>query len=118
MSAFFGLAGSPTEWHGAKVLCSTYPGDPYGAAILPEHFRREKCDLIITLCDIWVLDPLGLRGLPVAHWLPVDCDPLSALDEACLKGSGAVPIAMSRYGEAKLREAGFDPLFEIGRAHV
>ena len=29
-------------------------------------------DLVITLGDIWVLDPNLLREMPVAHWLPGD----------------------------------------------
>ena len=34
-------------------------------------------DLVITLGDVWVLDPNVLRELPVAHWLPADCRPMS-----------------------------------------
>jgi len=107
-SAFSGLAGSPLPYDGFKVLPSVFNGDPFGAAILGEHFRREQADFIITLCDIWALEPSHLTGLPVAHWMPVDCAPLSMRDENCLKVSGAVPIAMSRFGERMLRDAGFE----------
>jgi len=74
-------------------------------------------DLVITLMDVWVLDAGQIRelrethGVPVAHWMPVDCDPLSAMDERYLRESGGIPIAMSRYGQRKLREAGFDALY-------
>lgn len=111
ISAFAGLSAATTEWQGIKVLPAAFNGDPFGAAILAEHARQEQADLVITLCDVWALDPHRLRGLPVAHWMPVDCTPLSLRDEQCLRESGAVPIAMSRFGEAMLKAAGFSPLY-------
>lgn len=111
MSAFYGLSGAPLTWEGITVLPGGTTGDPYGSQILAEHVRAEKIDLVITLMDIWVLQPEIMKDLPAAHWMPVDCDPLSVMDSAALQASGAVPIAMSRYGETKLREAGFSPLY-------
>jgi glycosyltransferase involved in cell wall biosynthesis len=64
-------------------------------------------DLALTLCDPWVLTPEHLAQIRVAHWIPVDCDPLSAMDRECLNASGATPVAMSRFGQEKLFEAGF-----------
>jgi len=110
VSAFSGLAGAPVSWDGFKILPSVFDGDPFGAAILGEHFRRERCDMILTLCDLWALEPERLKGLPVASWMPVDCSPLSLRDERALKISGAVPIAMSPHGERMMRDAGLDPL--------
>ncbi len=112
-SAFSGLAGAPLPWDGFKVLPSVFNGDPFGAAILGEHFRREQADFIITLCDIWALEPQHLKGLPVAHWIPVDTSPLSLRDEQCLKVSGAVPVAMSRFGQRMLTEAGFSEVHYV-----
>ncbi len=112
-SAFSGLAGAPLPYDGFKILPSVFNGDPFGAGILGEHFRREQADFIITLCDIWALEPQHLKGLPVAHWMPVDCAPLSMRDEQCLKVSGAVPIAMSRFGERMLRDAGFSEVHYV-----
>jgi glycosyltransferase involved in cell wall biosynthesis len=111
VSAFSGLAGAPITWDGFRIVPSVFDGDPFGAAILGEHFRRERCDLIITLCDLWALEPEHLKGLPVASWMPVDCSPLSLRDERALKISGAVPIAMSPHGERMMRAAGLDPLY-------
>jgi glycosyltransferase involved in cell wall biosynthesis len=107
ISAFHGLNGPPADWNGIKVLCSQAPGDPFGTQMLAAHFAHEKADLVITLCDIWVLAPDVLAGLPVAHWLPVDCEPLSVADRICLDGSGAQPVAMSRFGQRMLHEGGF-----------
>jgi hypothetical protein len=78
------------------------------------HYQQHKSDLLISLMDAWVLDPAKLgeavsRGMKVAHWMPVDCEPLGSLDERILSMCGGRPIAMSRHGERQL--AKFDPLY-------
>jgi glycosyltransferase involved in cell wall biosynthesis len=115
ISAFWGLNGASTQWNGHLVL----PGgqDPYGSDIIVSHARYVKADLVITLMDVWPLDANQVRslradhGIPVAHWMPVDCNPLGVMDERHLKATGAIPVAMSRYGQAKLAEAGLDSLY-------
>ena len=111
LSAFHGLGGSPLAWNGITVLPGAFPGDPYGAGILPQHRARHEADLIITLMDVWVLDPAPLKGQPLACWMPSDSEPLSSADRTFLDASGAIPIAMSRAGEARLKAAGYSPLF-------
>ena len=114
ISAFWGLTGASTEWNGHLVL----PGgqDPYGSDIIVSHARYVKADLVITLMDVWPLDAGQVRslrvdhGIAVAHWMPVDCDPLGAMDERHLKTTGAIPVAMSRFGQRMLAEAGLDAL--------
>lgn len=86
--------------------------DPYGSDILHEHARRVSADLVLTLMDAWVLDRAQLRairddGILVASWMPIDCDPLSAMDADTIRQGGIVPVAMSRHGYRKLTEAGF-----------
>ncbi len=66
-------------------------------------------DLIITLCDIWVLQGEAFKELPMVHWIPIDCRPLGKPDQASLEKSGAATIAMSRHGEKMLRDAGMQP---------
>ena len=119
ISAFWGLTGASTEWNGHLVL----PGgqDPYGSDIIVSHARYVKADLVITLMDVWPLDAGQIRslrvdhGIPVAHWMPVDCDPLGAMDERHLKTTGAIPMAMSRFGQRMLAEAGLDALSRTAR---
>ena len=62
---------------------------------------------MITLGDVWVLDPDVLRELPVAHWLPADCRPMSNADRGVVEAGGASLIAMSRFGQERFRDAGF-----------
>jgi len=110
--AFNGLCGGTLRWKDdITVLPCATVGDPYGVQMLAAHVREQRTDLVITLTDIWVMEPSALKGLPVAHWMPVDCDPLSAMDAACLEVSQAVPVTMSRFGERVLREAGAQPLY-------
>jgi glycosyltransferase involved in cell wall biosynthesis len=117
ISAFHAVRGAATEWNGHRV----YPAghDPYGSDVLREHARHFGADLVITLMDVWALKPDAVAGLPVAHWMPVDCDDggglqgrgLSLRDHVHLRAGGGVPVAMSRFGEAQLRKSGHDPLY-------
>ena len=59
--------------------------------------------------DAWVLDPAKLAGMNVAHWLPVDCQPLAAMDRKVLDACGGRPIAISEFGRRQLRDAGVRP---------
>jgi len=52
-----------------------------------------------------------LAGLNVAHWFPVDTDPLGEGDVTVLREGQGVPVAMSRFGERVLRGEGADPLY-------
>lgn len=109
ISAFHGLHGSPIAWEGIPV----YPGgtDPWGMDVVAGHYQHFGADLLITLMDVWVADPVGFTGLNVAHWTPVDCEPLAAEDRKHLEATGGVPVAMSRFGHDQMKAAGLDPLY-------
>lgn len=111
ISAFNGLTGGTLTWEGITILPGAAIGDDYGAGLLTEHMRQLDADLAITLTDIWVLNPSTIKDIPVAHWMPVDCTPLSCMDKMCLQISGARPIALSRFGEGEIKAAEFDPLY-------
>lgn len=115
IAAFHGLHGGPLRWlDGIQV----YPGsleDPFARDVLPGHYRHWRADLCITLMDAWVLDPARLGGMNVAHWMPIDCAPLSSMDSAVLTAGGGRPVAMSAHGRAQLKAAGWDaPLVPHG----
>jgi len=110
ISTFWGLTGSPTQWNGITVLPGF--GANYCSSSLHEHARRMKPDLVITLGDIWVLDPNLLKELPIAHWLPSDCRPMSTADRNFVEANGVFQlIAMSRFGQERFAAAGFDPVY-------
>lgn len=110
-SAFYGQQGAPGEWEGHLVLPSGRI--EYGLDVLLGHVDAWGADAVIALMDFWRLAPIAeqLRDLNLAAWIPVDCQPLGMMDRETLRRSGARPIAMSRFGERMLREAGFEPLY-------
>lgn len=112
VSAFYGLGGSRLVWNGIPI----YPGlDPtYGNEVIQAHARAHfggdlRGGTVLTLMDVWVLKPEIWRTMNVAAWCPVDHEPPPPLVKQFFGGSGAVPIAMSRFGEEQLAE--FDPLY-------
>ena len=118
VAAFHGLHGAPIVWEGITV----YPGsteDPWAQDTLPGFYGHHKADLLITLMDAWVLNPAGLAGMNVAHWLPVDAAAsatgisphLGAMDRKVLEEGGGRPVAMSRFGHKVLADGGFFPLY-------
>lgn len=109
VSTFWGLSGSATQWNGITILPGF--GGAYCSPSLQQHARHVSPDLVITLGDVWVLDPNVLREIPVAHWLPCDCRPMSTADRNVVEAAGPQLIAMSRFGEARFRDAGFDSFY-------
>jgi glycosyltransferase involved in cell wall biosynthesis len=69
----------------------------------PITTRRAK---LFVLGDIQ--NSIASSGWPWYHWTPIDCDPLGAPDYNILNNTGIRPIAMSRFGEFRLKEAGFE----------
>jgi glycosyltransferase involved in cell wall biosynthesis len=105
ISTYWGLNGSPTTWDGITVLPGF--GGAYCSASLKEHARHTGPDLVLTLGDVWVMDPGVLRELPVAHWLPEDARPMSAAVRQVVEPAGSQLVAMSQFGLERFRDAGF-----------
>lgn len=84
-------------------------GNTYGNETIIEHVGALNPDFIVTLMDVWVLDPSVWGQLNVASWVPVDHEPAPDPVRDFFTASGAVPIAMSRFGESQL--ADLDPLY-------
>jgi glycosyltransferase involved in cell wall biosynthesis len=114
ISAFWGLHGSATAWEGIPVLPGF--GGNYCSPSLQQHARHVRPDLVVTLGDVWVLDPGVLRDLPAAHWLPCDCRPMSAADRGVAEAGGAELVAMSRFGQQRFRDAGFTSALYVPHA--
>ncbi len=109
ISNFWGMSGAATSWNGITVLPGF--GGSYCSPSLQQHSRRVNPDLVITLGDVWVLDPAVIRELPVAHWLPSDCRPMSTADRGVVEAAGPQLIAMSRFGQDRFRQEGFDAFY-------
>jgi glycosyltransferase involved in cell wall biosynthesis len=109
ISTFWGLTGTVTQWNGITVLPGF--GGQYCSPSLQQHARHVDPDLVVTLGDVWVLDPAVIRDLPAAHWLPSDCRPMSSADRGVAEAAGPQLIAMSRFGQERFRAAGFDAAY-------
>lgn len=115
VAAFYGLQGAPLNWGGMTV----FPGsseDQWAQDIMYGHYLQFKSDLLITLMDVWALDPARMndaigQGMRVAFWMPVDCEPLGLLDHRMLDMTITTPIAISRFGQRMLEQDGFGALY-------
>lgn len=121
ISAFFGLQGGMGRWGDMPV----YPQDitGLGKKMLPEYVRHfsDTGSLedvqVISLMDAWTwIDPsrggiAKFEGLNLAAWAPVDHEPIPPAVADALERFATRKIAMSRFGEAQMRDVGFDPLY-------
>jgi glycosyltransferase involved in cell wall biosynthesis len=104
--------------HGAPVLLNCAHGHP----ILPEGLLRYSIDSApdamqdwigdgpgygVVLFDLWPLVGIeGFKRLNLACWTPVDHAPAPTLVAKFIQDGEHVAIAMSRFGEEQLRNAG------------
>jgi glycosyltransferase involved in cell wall biosynthesis len=109
ISTYWGIQGAATAWEGMTILPGY--GPQYCSQSLYQHAQAYNPDLIITLGDVWVTNADLFRQLPIAHWLPVDCRPMSLADRNVVEQSGAQLIAMSQFGLERFQRAGFNALY-------
>jgi glycosyltransferase involved in cell wall biosynthesis len=111
--ATFGVDGGCLTWQGFNI----YPtdrawGNKTMAACAAHHGDGLDDVLVVTLSDAWVLDPASWpKDMRVAMWAPVDHNPLPGIIRQRLAHETVTPIAMSRFGERMMRDAGLDPLY-------
>lgn len=115
--ANYGVNGFPLVWDGIQV----YPAG-MGAHSMDTVVRSwqdwasrsaEPC-LLVTLYDVWPLfeAKVDTSGVPVvASWVPVDCDPVPEKVAGWCERLEVTPIAMAKFGQAKLAERGIDALY-------
>ena len=115
ISATFGQAGWTGNWKGIRVYQSGWHLN--GIDIVHNHalhfFDGNPLNgWIIVLGDVWSLaeNPL-LADYNVAAWAPVDHFPVPPGVLKFFDSSGAVPVAMSQFGERSFQRAGLDPVY-------
>ena len=112
LGANYGLAGSPLNVEENGETTRVYPNGytPHGNDIIAQHAKATKADIVITLYDTWVFTPNVTSQFRWCPYLPVDHDPLPPAVSRALEPAWQ-PVAYSRFGFDKLREAGFDPRY-------
>ena len=115
-AAYVGLEGTIGAFEGMTV----YPADlsRFNKRMLREYVKREGDDVqVITLTDVWTWTEgryggiADWKGLKLAAWTPVDHDPCPPRVADALMQYGARAIAMSKFGQDRLRRMGLDPLY-------
>jgi glycosyltransferase involved in cell wall biosynthesis len=113
ISATWGQQGFVGMWHGMPVFPQGYlvNSDDVITAHAAAFFGDEP-GWIIPLQDLWCLKNPELAAFNVAAWCPVDHLPVPpAVLEFFTRNPDAIPVAMSRWGEKYLLEAGLDPAY-------
>ncbi len=107
--ANFGLQGVQQEWNGLTV----YPADnEWGNRTTKTYADHFKADLVIALCDAWVLKPGEWPdGLKMSIWAPIDHQPVPPNVFATVNHENVRPIAMSRYGLEEMGKLGLDAAY-------
>lgn len=85
--------------------------DIVGAHI--DHFFQgdRKAGYVIVINDVWALTAGPFEDYKVLAWTPVDHFPVPEGVLRFFHKTNATPIAMSRFGERMLTEAGLAPLY-------
>lgn len=82
-----------------------------GSDAMLHHAAHFKADIIITLQDIWTLNPMDLQQ---AHnfipWLPIDYDPVPKAILQNARFANRI-IAMSKFGQRQLQENGLSSTY-------
>ena len=114
ISAFYGLESNIIPWNGIPV----FPGmaQTHGDETILEHANVHfggdvRSGTVMTLMDVWVLDPAVWQRMNVCSWVPVDHQPAPDAVVSYFQRSGAIPMAMSKFGQKMLGDAGLDPLY-------
>lgn len=91
--------------------------DMYSQDVTPLNHMHWKArnegqkDLLITLYDVWVLKGKKYDDIPIASWTPVDHQPAPPGVLEWVKKPNVTPLAMSRYGQRVMAEAGVESFY-------
>lgn len=114
VSATYGQQGTIGKWRGITVYPVGYVEQSNDAITdnAYHHFGGDEADgWIIPLLDVWALKNPFLKEFNVAAWTPVDHVPVPKGVLDFFDRTGAVPIAMSKFGRDQLIECGLDPAY-------
>lgn len=97
-------AGWVTDFDGVPVF--PHGRDQYGNDVLDATAKFWDADLVLILFDAWAMKPEAVQDHRTAVWCPVDHLPVPPKVTEFFVKSGAVPVAMSRWGRDLLDAQG------------
>lgn len=112
VSAFCGLEGSTLKWN--DIIIYPKGAVQFGSDVIARHAKHHfdgQRGIILTLLDVWVLRHGDLKDQPLASWVPIDHQPLLPIVYEYFDNTGAIPIAMSKFGQQQLQNADLDALY-------
>lgn len=104
---FYGLEGGIIHLDGVTYY-PKMPGDQWGDGAVINHQRHFKPDVVITLQDIWTLDPEKLKKFN--NWIPIvpiDHEPTPPAILERLKLAYRI-VSMSEFGHRQLKDEGLN----------
>ncbi len=108
----YGLAGSTSTWNGLKLYPQgngLYSDDVTAAHYMDWTHSSNLPNLLITLFDVWPLNPAFLVKVPrILSWCPVDHMPIPPAVLSFLALENVTPLAMSKFGHDLMLKAGLD----------
>ncbi len=109
VAANHGLQETRLEWDGMTI----YPAQgAWGNPSISTFAKLHKADLVIALCDGWVLKPDQWDDdLRMAVWAPLDHYPIPPEVLTVLNHPKVSPIAMSQFGFEWMQRFKLDPLY-------
>lgn len=107
--SYYGLDGGVLNLGGVTILPKHM--HPYGNDVCVAHTLGWGANAMFSLMDTWVMEPEGYpleyRWIP---WTPVDHEPMPLIIRRKLS-LAHLRIAMSRYGESEMHNAGLECMY-------
>lgn len=109
LAPFFGYEGPPVQTDvGGEQVWILPPGkDAWMNNIIEHHVAHWGIDVVISLCDAWILKDWGEKGFTWLPRFPVDTHPVSPPTLAAIEGCHS-PLALTKFGQRELIEAGWE----------
>ena len=120
ISCTYGHQGPISKWtspHGDEIRLYPSGHVTNGPDVIAAHADHwfdgdPSSGWIITLLDVWVFQHHPtLKDYQVVAWTPVDHLPTPPEVLGFFANTGAVPLAMSKFGEQMLMQGGLDPSY-------
>jgi hypothetical protein len=119
----YGREGVNGTWESDYGVVPEYArgAEPYSQDVTPlnhnhhvanvENKKGKQPNALFTLYDVWIMRGDKYADLNIASWTPIDHNPIPPLVLDWCKRPNVTPIAMSRWGQAQLKNRGVESLY-------